>query len=152
MTGVLTDMVNRITPYMQYQFMRWRSDGGSLRLWQEQLQKTFDFLEKRTPSFLSEMGNVLAVYCERLVINAEHAAVTVSCDDGQVYTVKNGSESCYIRDGRLLTLTVVPDEGYTCNSVRYKIGPKEYTSEDLTLSFEVIARTTVTVETVPSGG
>ncbi|MGM9624607.1 MAG: CotH kinase family protein [Eubacteriales bacterium] len=132
----------RIEPYIEMNFLRWRGDGGSMDNWYAHIDRIRYFLENRTPNFIHNMEDKLNVVLDTVTTEAEHASVSVNA-----YTAEDGSLALYFRDSTPVTVNVQPDDGYRVVGMNVKVGPRESFVEGDTYTFEVYAKTTISVVT-----
>jgi len=140
----LYEIAAGVEPFLHLNFDRWRGDGGSMTTWESHVVSAETFLAQRTRYFMRELQGKLGVVMDTVTADGDHAAVTVNG-----IAVTDGASPLYFRDSTKITVTAEAHNGYRVTGFRYKIGPMEHTAEGDTLTFELYAKTTITVITEP---
>jgi len=155
MRDELYRMADRIAPYIELNFNRWRGDGGSMDRWEEHIRMADRFLAGRTSHFIRELEEMLNVTVDRFECDdGGHAQVYLSTEPASGgdsahcladYAV--GDAPMYFRDSTAITLRAYPEEGFRVTGFVCKIGPREETVSGDTLRIELYAKCSVTVLT-----
>ena len=141
-------MADAIAPYIENNFLRWRGDGGSMERWEDHVSSIYSFLKARSSNFCGQLDRACRIAIEPIRIDCGgHASASLGrYESGPGCKLMN----LYERDGKTLTVHITPDDGYRVVGMTVKIGPKEQTVEGDTFTFDVFARTEITVQTEPA--
>jgi hypothetical protein len=136
-------------------FIRWKKDGGSMDYWREHVGRADAFLSDRTAHFMRELGemtraSISTLDCSpsehvRLYLSSEPASL--GADNARVTDLEILGHTLYFRDSTSITIRAVPEDGCKVTGFLCKIGPREEQFSGDTLSFSLLAKSTVTVLT-----
>jgi hypothetical protein len=155
MLAELYRTADQIEPYIGLHFVRWKKDGGSMDYWREHVGRADAFLSDRTAHFMRELGemtraSISTLDCSpsehvRLYLSSEPASL--GADNSRVTDLEILGHTLYFRDSTSITIRAVPEDGCKVTGFLCKIGPREEQFSGDTLSFSLLAKSTVTVLT-----